>query len=119
MSKLQKKKPQNEKRKRVSEGERKTNVAVKSTTAGKEAQSASVSTAKTDKSVVQSEEDNLFKRTAEFFREVKVELKKVVWPTRKQTSGTTMVVIIFVFVVAVFLGIFDYSLSSLVQVVLT
>ena len=55
----------------------------------------------------------------EFLREVKVELKKVTWPTRKQTTGTTIVVIIFVFILAVFLGIFDYSLSRLVQVVLT
>jgi preprotein translocase subunit SecE len=52
-------------------------------------------------------------------REVKVELKKVTWPTRKQTTGTTIVVIIFVIILAVFLGIFDYSLSRLVQVVLT
>jgi preprotein translocase subunit SecE len=46
-------------------------------------------------------------------------LKKVVWPTRKQTTGTTVVVVVFVFIVAVFLGIFDYSLSKLVQVILT
>jgi preprotein translocase subunit SecE len=55
----------------------------------------------------------------EFLREVKVELKKVTWPTRKQTTGTTIVVIIFVFIVAVFLGFFDFGLSKLVQVVLT
>jgi len=60
-----------------------------------------------------------FTRAVEFLREVKVELKKVTWPTRKQTTGTTIVVIVFVFVVAAFLGLFDYSLSKLVQVVLT
>lgn len=113
MSKLQKKKPQSEKRKRVVE----TDVAVKSTTAEKPIQS--LSAAKSEKPVGQPGADNLFTRTAEFFREVKVELKKVVWPTRKQTTGTTVVVIIFVFIVAVFLGVFDYSLSRLVQVVLT
>ena len=58
-------------------------------------------------------------RAVEFFREVKVELKKVTWPTRKQTTGTTVVVIVFVFVVAAFLGLFDLGLSKLVQVVLT
>ena len=64
-------------------------------------------------------EPNFIQRAIDFFREVKVELKKVTWPTRKQTTGTTIVVIIFVFVVAAFLGLFDYGLSKLVQVVLT
>jgi preprotein translocase subunit SecE len=58
-------------------------------------------------------------RAVEFFREVKVELKKVTWPTRKQTTGTTIVVIVFVFVVAAFLGLFDLGLSRIVRVVLT
>ena len=113
MSRLQKKRPQSEKRKRV-ETDDETGVAVKSTLAG-----ASVSSSSAEKAVGQPGADNFFTRTAEFFREVKVELKKVVWPTRKQTTGTTVVVIIFVFVVAVFLGVFDYSLSTLVQAVLT
>ena len=50
---------------------------------------------------------------------VKVELQKVTWPTRKQTTGTTIVVIVFVFVVAAFLGLFDLGLSKLVQAVLS
>lgn len=117
MSRLQKKKPQSEKRKRVAETDGETGVAVKSTAPGKPMQSSSA--ARPEKPVGQPGVDNLFARTAEFFREVKVELKKVVWPTRKQTTGTTAVVIVFVFIVAVFLGVFDYSLSKLVQVVLT
>ncbi|WP_020589520.1 preprotein translocase subunit SecE [Desulfobacter curvatus] len=118
MSRLQKKKPQSEKRKRVAETDSGSGAAVKSTVAGKPLQSSPVS--KSEKSVAQpGVGNNFFTRTTEFFREVKVELKKVVWPTRKQTTGTTVVVIVFVFIVAVFLGIFDYSLSKLVQVVLT
>ena len=66
-----------------------------------------------------TKEPSFFQRSVEFLKEVKVELKKVTWPTRKQTTGTTIVVIIFVFVVAAFLGIFDLGLSKLVQVVLT
>lgn len=117
MSRLQKKKPQGEKRKKVAGVERETGAAVKSTVAGKPVQSSSVP--KTEKPVGQPGGGSFFIKAAEFFREVKVELKKVVWPTRKQTTGTTVVVIIFVFIVAVFLGVFDYSLSKLVQVVLT
>ena len=117
MSRLQKKKPQYEKRKRVAESEEETGAGVRSTVTGKPMQSPP--SARSDKSLTQPGAENFLTRTAEFFREVKVELKKVVWPTRKQTTGTTVVVIIFVFIVAVFLGIFDYSLSKLVQVVLT
>lgn len=117
MSRLQKKKPQSEKRKRAVEIDGDTGVAVRSTALGKPMQPSSA--ARPEKPVGQPGVDNLFARTAEFFREVKVELKKVVWPTRKQTTGTTVVVIVFVFIVAVFLGVFDYSLSKLVQVVLT
>ena len=117
MSRLQKKKPQGEKRKRTVDGENDSAVAVKSTATGKPMQSSPA--AKSEKAMVQPGAENFITRTAAFFREVKVELNKVVWPTRKQTSGTTVVVVIFVFVVAVFLGVFDYSLSKLVQVVLT
>jgi preprotein translocase subunit SecE len=35
---------------------------------------------------------------------VKIELKKVTWPTRKQTLGSTAVVIVLVMIISVFLG---------------
>ena len=54
----------------------------------------------------------------QFLREVKVELKKVVWPTRKQTLGSTVVVLILVMIVSIFLGMVDVGLSSLIRVVL-
>ena len=54
----------------------------------------------------------------QFLREVKVELKKVTWPTRKQTFGSTAIVIILVVIISLFLGIVDVGLSSLVRVVL-
>ncbi len=54
----------------------------------------------------------------QFLREVRAELGKVVWPTRKQTIGTTAVVIVFVLVIAVFLGLIDFTLSGLVRLIL-
>ena len=63
-------------------------------------------------------EPNMIQRAMIFLREVRVELKKVTWPTRKQTAGSTVVVIILVFILAAFLGLVDISLSKLVQVVL-
>ena len=124
MSRLQKKKPAGEKKKKAesntavtSEGTVSAARQVTVTTTPKpKAENKNPGTAK-DKGTVTG--NNVFQNAAEFLREVKVELKKVTWPTRKQTTGTTLVVIIFVFIVAVFLGLFDYGLSKLVQVVLT
>lgn len=59
-----------------------------------------------------------FHTAVQFLREVKVELKKVAWPSRKQTVGSTVVVLILVTIIAFFLGAADIALSSLIQVVL-
>jgi preprotein translocase subunit SecE len=57
-------------------------------------------------------------KSLQFLREVKIELKKVTWPTRKQTIGSTVVVIILVMIISFFLGIVDIGLSSLIDVAL-
>lgn len=62
--------------------------------------------------------ENFYHKSVQFFREVRVELKKVTWPNQKQTAGSTVVVIILVFILAAFLGLVDFGLSKLVQVVL-
>ncbi|MFH0726513.1 MAG: preprotein translocase subunit SecE [Pseudomonadota bacterium] len=54
----------------------------------------------------------------QFLREVKVELRKVTWPSRKQTVGSTVVVIVLVMIVSLFLGVVDIGLSKLAQVLL-
>jgi preprotein translocase subunit SecE len=54
----------------------------------------------------------------QFFREVRVELKKVTWPSRKETIASTSVVLITVFLVAFYLGIVDLGLSRLIKVFL-
>jgi len=56
----------------------------------------------------------MFKKIAEFFQEVKLELKKVVFPTKKEIIGSTWVVIFTVLVSAVFLGMVDIGLSKLI-----
>ncbi|NQT11001.1 MAG: preprotein translocase subunit SecE [Desulfobacteraceae bacterium] len=62
------------------------------------------------------QDNNYLNKGLQFLREVKVELKKVVWPTRKQTLGSTLVVIILVMIIALFLGAVDIGLSSLARV---
>ena len=53
----------------------------------------------------------------QFLREVRVELRKVTWPSRKQTIGSTVVVIVIVLVISAFLGVVDFGLSSLINFV--
>lgn len=60
----------------------------------------------------------LVDQSLQFLREVKVELKKVAWPSRKQTIGSTVVVLALVFIISAFLGIVDMGLSKLVRLVL-
>ncbi len=54
----------------------------------------------------------------QFLREVKIELKKVTWPSRTQTLGSTAVVIVLVMIISLFLGLVDVGLSSVVRLVL-
>lgn len=54
----------------------------------------------------------------QFLREVRIELKKVTWPSRAQTMGSTAVVLILVIIISFFLGLVDMGLSGLVQLIL-
>ncbi len=56
-----------------------------------------------------------FETAKQFFREVKTELKKVTWPSRKDTLSGTVVVLVAVFIIAIFLGIVDAGLSNLIK----
>ncbi len=53
-----------------------------------------------------------------FLKEVRTELKKVNWPARKEVVGSTIVVIVSVFVLSFFLGVVDVTLQKLVAYVL-
>jgi preprotein translocase subunit SecE len=60
----------------------------------------------------------IFQKVMQFFSEAKTELKKVTWPSRKQTLASTSVVIIIVLIVAIYLGIVDYVLAKLMKLIL-
>ena len=57
-------------------------------------------------------------RIKEFSGEVKSEFKKIVWPDRKVTIGSTGVVIVLVFLVSVYLGAVDLFIGKLVSYIL-
>lgn len=54
-------------------------------------------------------------RVISYFREAREELKKVVWPSRKQTTSDTILVIAISLFVALFLGAIDFVLSNVLQ----
>jgi len=54
----------------------------------------------------------------QFLREVKIELKKVTWPSKKQTMGSSTVVIILVLLISLFLFFIDSGLAGIIRLVL-
>ena len=56
-----------------------------------------------------------FKRVAKWFREMKSELKKVVWPTGKQLLNNTVVSVVVMVASAIVLWGFDMLASGLVH----
>ncbi len=56
----------------------------------------------------------IIQRIREFFQEVQVEMRRVSFPTRKETMGATAVVLAFVAVLSIFLALTDAVLSRLV-----
>jgi preprotein translocase subunit SecE len=79
---------------------------------------ATIQTTTAEQSAVLKLIEKYFGTWIQFFREVRVELGKVTWPSRKQTMGSTAVVIIFVFMIALFLGAVDLGLSSIIRLIL-
>ena len=61
-----------------------------------------------------AEKLGLFARVGLFYRQVVSELSKVVWPTRKQLSTYTAVVMVFVMFVIAVVSIFDLLITKLV-----
>ncbi|WP_419780447.1 preprotein translocase subunit SecE [Maridesulfovibrio sp.] len=59
------------------------------------------------------------KQFTEFFEQSKVEMKKVVWPTQKETIQTCTAVLVLVVVMSLFLGVVDMGLSKLVETILS
>ena len=57
-------------------------------------------------------------KTKVFFEEVKLELEKVTWPTRKETIATTWVVVFIVVLISFYLGACDLVLARLLRFLL-
>jgi preprotein translocase subunit SecE len=61
---------------------------------------------------------SLLGRMSEFFKDVRAELKKVTYPSRSETMGSTTVVLILVFIVGIFLSVLDMVLVKAVRFII-
>ena len=66
-----------------------------------------------EKKVKQEKKDR-----GKWFREMKSELKKIVWPTPKKTLKDTGTVLMFSLVVGVCIWVFDYAAVSAVRLLI-
>ena len=73
--------------------------------------------------MAETKKANWFKRAwaavAKYFRELRSELKKVVWPTPKQLLKNTLIVIACVLVVGVFIWTFDLVAEVVINALLS
>jgi len=59
------------------------------------------------------------KQKSHYFKDMKAELKKVIWPSGKQTANNTMAVIIFTLVAALIVFVLDLCFDSLNKYAIT
>lgn len=58
------------------------------------------------------------RRIGRFLKEVRLEMKRVTWPTRREVSGATWVVIVTVVTIALFIWTIDTLLMQSLHLVL-
>ena len=73
---------------------------------------------KGDKKPAKKSKPGVFARIKQWFKETKAELKKVQWPTWKQTLNNTLIVIAFCVVVGVCIFAFDKLADALLGALL-
>lgn len=54
-------------------------------------------------------------RVTRYFREVRSEMNKVIWPSREQTIKLTVIVIAVMIAMALYLGLLDAIFGAMVQ----
>ena len=60
----------------------------------------------------------IFARASKWLHELKVELKKVQWPSTKQTVNNTIIVIVCVIIVGIFIWVFDALANGVIGAIM-
>ena len=53
-----------------------------------------------------------------FFREIKSEIKKIVWPAPSKLAKDTTIVIVFVAIIGLAMGLFGWGIESLIKLII-
>ncbi len=57
-------------------------------------------------------------KIANFFKDIKIEMIKVSWPTRDELIGSTVIVLISLAILSAFIGVCDIILSKIVNIIM-
>lgn len=68
--------------------------------------------------VAAAEKTGFVARIREFFHEVKVEMRKVSWPTKDEVRSSTTVVLFMLVLMAIIIGVYDKASELLVWLLL-
>lgn len=84
------------------------------------AKKETASETKQTKNSAKEKKPGFFSRIGKWFRDLKSECKKIVWPTRKQTTNNTLIVLATILVIGVFIwildAIFNLGITTLITV---
>ena len=62
---------------------------------------------------VDKKKESFFKKVGKFFREHRVELKKISWPTFKEVVKNTAITLVVVLIIGAIIWLFDWGVSAL------
>lgn len=65
-----------------------------------------------------AEKKGIWKTIVQFLRDVRIEMKKVIWPSRQEVINYTVVVLVTVTVVSTFVLVMDLILSKLLHLII-
>ena len=102
----------------MSENEKLERSAAKNDQAKAGEKPAKVDKAKKDAKPEKKSKPSVPARIGKWFKEMKSELKKVQWPSAKQTVNNTVIVIVCCVVIGLFIGVFDWLAQAIISALL-
>ena len=57
-------------------------------------------------------------RVANFFKDIKLEMIKVSWPSKDELIGSTVIVLVSLAILSVFIGVCDIILSKIINIIM-
>lgn len=58
-------------------------------------------------------------KVAVFFKDIRLEMGKVAWPTKDELIGSTVIVLVSLAILSLFIGLCDIVLSKVINIIMT